>query len=91
MRISMKQYADHCDQEEYPLIKQVEYAKLKGISRFSVWRSMSLGKLDFVHIDLYIPKDDEWKFVRYIIYNNRARNLKYRKTTYGLTKEELNK
>jgi hypothetical protein len=58
---------------------------------FSVWRSMSLGKLDFVHIDLYIPKDDEWKFVRYIIYNNRARNLKYRKTTYGLTKEELNK
>jgi hypothetical protein len=52
---------------------------------------MSLGKLDFVHIDLYIPKDDEWKFVRYIIYNNRARNLKYRKTTYGLTKEELNK
>lgn len=91
MRLSMEQYVKHCDQDKYPLVKQADFAKLKGVTRFTVWRKMSEGRLDYVHIDQYVPKTDEWKFVRLIIFNGRARTLHVRKNTYGLTKEELNK
>lgn len=91
MRLSMKSYLNYCDTEKYPLVKQADYAKMKGVHRYSVWRKLSTGALDFVNMDMYIPHLDEWKFVRLIIYNEKAKRIEFKKTTYGLSKEELNK
>ncbi len=91
MEVSIFDYYTLIDQELYPLVKQSEFANIKKVSRATVRKSIINGKLDFVKIDTWSINYDEPRFTRYIIYNERAKRLTYKRRTYGLTEEELNK
>jgi len=49
------------------------------------------GKLDFVKLEFLSLKTGEKNIIRYIVYNNRAKNISFRRPNWGLTDEELNK
>jgi len=89
MEISMQDYEKYCT--EFPLIKQHDFSKYHKVARQTIWRKIMNGKLDFVKLEFLSLKTGEKNIIRYIVYNNRAKNISFRRPNWGLTDEELNK